>query len=161
MSHKTKITKIRFYLHRIYKRLLGLRTFGVRLIVLNDNNQVLLVKHSYRPGYFFPGGGIDKGEEILDAAKRELFEETNLKANIFELQGIYRFFQDKHDDTVVTFKVTDIQNISDLKIDEAEIIDAKWFELDSLPSDLSVGTQFRIEEVLSSDQIHIKNWVDS
>jgi len=36
---------------------------------VNDQNQVLLVKHRYLDGWYLPGGGVDKGEELLQALK--------------------------------------------------------------------------------------------
>ena len=40
--------------------------------------QILLVKHSYIPGWHLPGGGVDHGEDIHTAAIREVYEETGI-----------------------------------------------------------------------------------
>ena len=52
-------------------------TLGTRTVVLEDD-RVLLVRHTYAPGWLFPGGGVDRGETIYDAAMREVREETGV-----------------------------------------------------------------------------------
>ena len=68
---------VRGMLHNYFLFVRGM-TMGVRIAVFNNQNEVLLVKHSYEKGWFLPGGGVDRGENILDAVKREVFEETGL-----------------------------------------------------------------------------------
>ncbi len=51
--------------------------------LLIDNDRILLIKRRYPPGqgkWAVPGGVIEPGETILDAARRELEEETGLRA---------------------------------------------------------------------------------
>lgn len=56
-----------------------------RIFLLNQAGQLFLIKTHWDPGtglpprWLTPGGGVDKGETILEAAVRELFEETGLK----------------------------------------------------------------------------------
>lgn len=62
---------------------------GVMILPITENDEVILVRQ-YRPAigdflYELPAGMIDKGEDIETAAKRELFEETGLKASSYEL----------------------------------------------------------------------------
>src|SRR5262245_57974526 len=45
-------------------------TLGVRAAVFDNQNRVFLVRHSYAPGWLFPGGGVERGETIYDAVAR-------------------------------------------------------------------------------------------
>ena len=54
---------------------------GVGIILLNKNNKVFVAKRIDNPRNFWqmPQGGVDKGEDFLTAAYRELEEETSIK----------------------------------------------------------------------------------
>jgi len=64
---------------------------GVGIVVLNKNNEVFVAKRIDNPKNFWqmPQGGVDKGENFLKAAYRELEEETSIKSVelIIELDG--------------------------------------------------------------------------
>ena len=64
---------------------------GVGIVVLNKNNKVFVAKRIDNPKNFWqmPQGGVDKGEDFLKAAYRELEEETSIKSVelINELDG--------------------------------------------------------------------------
>ena len=55
---------------------------GVGIVVLNSKNKVFVAKRIDNPKNFWqmPQGGIDKGEDNLKAALRELEEETSIKS---------------------------------------------------------------------------------
>jgi len=54
---------------------------SLKALVFNDKNEVLLVKESGREAWDIPGGGMDHGETVEDAIRRELTEEVNLTGN--------------------------------------------------------------------------------
>lgn len=53
-------------------------------IVLNDNNEILMVK-THNQGWGFPGGQVEVGENIIDAVKREIREETGIDVEVGEV----------------------------------------------------------------------------
>jgi len=57
-------------------------------VLVRHNGHVLAVRHSYRPGYTIPGGGVGRGEEPRATAVRELAEELSLTARPDDL--VYR-----------------------------------------------------------------------
>ena len=65
---------------------------GVGIVLLNKENKVFVAKRIDNPKNFWqmPQGGVDKGEDFLSAAFRELEEETNIKnvSLIKEIDGI-------------------------------------------------------------------------
>jgi len=132
------------------KVILPLRT-GVGAIVLNKNNQVFVGKRKDNPKkhWQMPQGGVDKGEDYIDAMKRELSEETSIK-NIeilkeinglteYELpdyllgkiwKGKYRGQKQKW--FIVRFLGKD-QEIN-LKTNQQEFIEWKWIKAEDLPN---------------------------
>ena len=58
-------------------------------VVINKDNQVLFEVRSDDGFLDFPGGAIEIGEDVVEAMKRELFEETNIVANDATLFKVY------------------------------------------------------------------------
>lgn len=54
-------------------------SLGVRVCVRDERGAILLIQHSYLPGWHFPGGGVEFGETVAEAAKRELVEEGGVE----------------------------------------------------------------------------------
>ena len=67
-------------LHAVYRQTRGM-TLGTRTLVLKDERgEVLLVRHGYAPGWLLPGGGVERGETLVEAAMREVREEAGIVA---------------------------------------------------------------------------------
>jgi len=114
------------------------RTHGVQIIAAREN-QILLVRHSYmdRTLWALPGGGIQKGESALAGARRELKEELSIDGDFREL-GNVDLYHDFHTDLVRVFLVTVRNDV--FQLDETEISEARWFETDRLPQNMTTLT---------------------
>src|SRR3990172_9015066 len=67
---------------------------AVGTIISDEHSRVVLVKRAIEPGYgkwVFPGGYVDRGEEVQAAAVREAREETGLEVRLDRLINIYSY----------------------------------------------------------------------
>lgn len=128
-------------------------TLGVRVMVLDADSRILLVRHSYLPGWYLPGGGVDAGETLPEAAVRELREETGLDACGVQLVGLYHNVRTSNRDHVALYRVDAFEGaVADFK-PNAEIREIGFFAVDQLPEDTTGATRRRIAEVLSNAAI--------
>lgn len=123
-------------------------TVGVRILLLQDG-KVMLVRHSYQAGWFLPGGGVKRGEILAEAVRREAAEECGAYIDTMELWGIYSHTNVYKNDHVAVFVSEDF-HLEQQKA--AEISEAAFFRLDSLPSDLSESTRSGIEGYLKGER---------
>ena len=62
---------------------------GASVIVVDENNRILLQLRSDNNTWGYAGGSVDLDENVEDAAKRELYEETGLIAEDLILLGVF------------------------------------------------------------------------
>jgi 8-oxo-dGTP pyrophosphatase MutT (NUDIX family) len=121
-------------------------SLGVRTAVFGPDGTVLLVRHSYTPGWHFPGGGVGRWETAADAAVRELREEAGLAADgPPRLFGFYANFGTGMSDHVALYVVDRWSGTP--TPDRGEIVEAAFLRLDALPADVNAGTRRRIAEI--------------
>ncbi len=107
---------------------------GVALVALNDRNEVFMLKHVYHPDvpWGLPGGWLGRDEAPATALAREIREETGLTADIGEPLLVRHVEDPAHIILAYTGHVPQGNGL----VLSAEILDAGWFPLDSLPQPL-------------------------
>jgi ADP-ribose pyrophosphatase YjhB (NUDIX family) len=133
-----------------YWRLIRGQTLGVQGIVIRSGTEVLLVRQSYAPGWQFPGGGVERSEHLVDALERELLEETGVAIHgAPRLHGIFSNIREFKGDRIVVYIVEHWRQITEPR-SKLEILEERFFSINSLPSDLTDGARRRIAEVFES-----------
>ena len=122
---------------------------GVGIVVLNENNKIFVAKRIDNPKNFWqmPQGGIDKGEDYLSAAYRELKEETSItKVKLIkELDGFITYLLPDHLLGVIwkgkykgqkqkwfIMKFTGEDKEINIQTKKPEFLEWKWIELETL-----------------------------
>jgi 8-oxo-dGTP pyrophosphatase MutT (NUDIX family) len=147
---------LRRLLHFYWRFARGM-TLGVRAVVLDGENRVFLVEHSYLTGWYLPGGGVEVGETLLDALRRELAEEGRI-----ELSGepvLHGLFLNSHVSRRDHVAVYLIRHFRQDRLPEPnrEIVACGFFDAAALPAGTTKGTRLRISEVLE-DRAPIATW---
>ncbi|SMQ72028.1 ADP-ribose pyrophosphatase YjhB, NUDIX family [Devosia lucknowensis] len=121
-------------------------TVGARVMVV-DGDKVLLIRHTYVPGWQFPGGGVGPGETFEEAGARETLEETGYRViGAMELFGLYHNTSPVTDrDHVAFFVAKTFKHEFERKRDH-EIAEVGWFDRHALPNGVSPATSQRIDE---------------
>jgi ADP-ribose pyrophosphatase YjhB (NUDIX family) len=123
------------------------------IILIDDLNRVLLVHQTYgRKVWAIPGGMVENGESAWLAAERELKEEINIVAEGMELAGMY--FQPHRNRYIYTFKA--YKYIGEIEVDNKEIDEYGFFEIDSLPKPMSSFTAQRLKNAVKSTRTIFK-----
>ncbi|WP_245892570.1 NUDIX domain-containing protein [Novosphingobium guangzhouense] len=108
---------------------------GVRVVALDRNGRVLLVRHSYgSDNWMPPGGGLKPGEDPVAAAAREVQEETactltGARLLSVDIEGLHG---NSNRVGVVVGRIE-----GEPQVDGREIVEAWCFPLDALPKEIS------------------------
>ncbi len=114
---------------------------GVAVVIHDERGRILLEKRSDSSLWGFPGGRIEPGESVTEAAVREVREETGLDVEVTRLIGVYSELADR----IVTYP-DNIVHLVDILL-EARIVAGRlsrsseseavqFFDTDALPREL-------------------------
>ena len=146
-SRNVTVSRVITSVLRPFWRLRRGMTLGAQGVVVDGDSRVLLVRHSYRPGWFFPGGGVEWGETLTAALERELAEEVGVRlTGAPELHGMFSNFASFPGDHIAVFVVRHWQRREDYR-KRAEIAEARLFALTDLPERTDPGTRARLAEI--------------
>ena len=108
---------------------------GAAVVVFNDDGELLMVRrgpHATRAGFWsMPAGFVDYGEDVREAAARELLEETGLIADIGDVLFVASNFHDPEKLTVGTWFAATVTGGELIAGDDADAVG--WFPLNDLP----------------------------
>ena len=111
-------------------------------IIIQASSRILLVKRKKEPFkgcMAIPGGYVNEGETVENAAKREVKEETSLDVELIDILGVYsdpkRDPRGHNMSTVFIGKISDINNgiIKAAAADDA--LELRWMDLEAIPEE--------------------------
>jgi 8-oxo-dGTP pyrophosphatase MutT (NUDIX family) len=136
-----------------YWRMTRAVTLGAQAIIRNEKGDILLVLHGYKPGWGFPGGGVEPGEHAVQSLIRELDEEVGVIPEAPpQLFGIYSNFERFPGDHICLYTVSAYKRPR-IPAPNREIVDQRFFSPDALPDDTTRGARRRIAELLGKQPV--------
>jgi 8-oxo-dGTP pyrophosphatase MutT (NUDIX family) len=146
---RSPVTRLRIMLTRPFLRLSRGMTLGSRTAVIDGEGRFLLVKHTYTPGWIFPGGGVERGEDCEAAARREIEEEACVIAKgALQLVGIFNNDNEMRGDHLLFYVLREFEHHPFKPT--LEIADAQFFHPSELPQRMNGGSRRRIQEIVEN-----------
>lgn len=124
---------------------------GATVLVVNEQDRLLLLKRVDNECWGPPGGAVELGEVVEEAAKRETFEETGLKIGQLKLFGIFsgpdQFYRYPSGDEVYNVTIVYLCHyVSGIICLSSEHTDWDWFKPLEIPEDISPPIKPVIEQ---------------
>lgn len=118
------------------------RFSGVRVLALDADGGVLLIRHSYGSGkWMLPGGGLTRGEDALAGAARELFEETACR---LAQPVLVEEVEEPLSGATNCVSVVAGWTADAPRPDAREVLEARFFALDRLPEAMPEDQRARL-----------------
>jgi ADP-ribose pyrophosphatase YjhB (NUDIX family) len=123
---------------------------GTTAAVTDRQGRILLVRHSYKPGWSTPGGFLNRREAPADAAVREVWEELGIRVTVVGEPVCIVRTEERIVELVHRARPIDEAAAARVTPMSAEIAEARWFDLDDLP-DLSVIARNGLESLAAAE----------
>lgn len=147
---------LRKFVHLYFRFARGM-TLGVRAVVVDADNRVFLVRHTYVTGWYLPGGGVEVGQTFRQALEMELREEGRIAVTGEPvLHGVFLNSHVSVRDHVVVYVIRDFHQ-DRMPEPNSEIAETGFFALDALPADTTEGTRQRLAEIFDGKPV-IPTW---
>lgn len=152
LSRMMRWSLMRFFMDLGIRLLVPRHRIGVALVALNEEKQVFMLRHVFRPQvpWGLPGGWMSRRESPERCILREIKEETGLAV---ELGPVVHVSRDPQMANITIFYMGRLWP-GPLSL-SAEILDAAWFDLNELPNPIFPSALQAIEQALYCHS----NWV--
>ncbi len=130
-------------------------TLGVCVVINDEQGKNVLIKRNDLPVWDLPGGHVEEGESLIEAAIREVKEETGLDVRITRLVGIYsrpNWFDGSHE---IVFAAQ--PTAGQLQADGVETSDIGFFDPSDLPQPLLAWSQAHIVDAIEQEQAVVRS----
>lgn len=118
-------------------------SIGVGGVLFNGHQQVLLIKRNQPPAkglWSIPGGRLESGESLVEACRREFYEETNLDVQVKHVVAVVERRLEGFHYVIIDFWVQLVVEDKCFPVAQSDVAEAKWIRLDDLGSyNLVVG----------------------
>jgi len=129
-------------------------TLGVGAVVINNKNEILLIKERLRNEYYkLPGGHIDDKEMLSQSLSREVFEETGVIVEFVKIVSLGHFYPHQFHKSNLYILCLAKPKSSKIGIkDKDEISEAIWLKLDDMftKDDIHIYTKTIVKSALNN-----------
>jgi 8-oxo-dGTP diphosphatase len=125
---------------------------SVVAVIIDSEEQVLLTQRSVPPfqgEWVMPGGKIDLGEPIVEALKREVWEEVGLEVEVNDLIDIFEHVapgENNYHFIIIYYRCTPLY--CDVNHNRDEVMEARWVKPEELEQyKIPAGARFILTKV--------------
>jgi ADP-ribose pyrophosphatase YjhB (NUDIX family) len=136
---------------------------GATLLVLNQDNQLLMIKRTDNKCWGVPGGAMELGENLENTVRRETQEEIDLEIRNLELFGVYsgQELYYKYPNGAEVYNVSVVyltRDVSEtIKVNPDEHSEYRYFDIQNLPTEISPPIKPILRDLASREGLKIQS----